>query len=106
MIAMLVIAAVVVSSPIVAAVVVAVASRREDARWSLGTSPRGPVEAMARRIVAFDSECADWPRSKAQAQAGPGRGQAAPLPQAPFVPGLPLRPAETSGDAQHAGLRL
>ena len=63
------IAAMVVGAPIAAALIVTVASRREDANWSLGRPARGPLEAVARRIVAFDADSIDWPRSKAQMQA-------------------------------------
>jgi hypothetical protein len=70
MIAMVIgLAAVIVSAPIVAAIVVAVASRREDRAWSLGGPARSQADALARRIVAFDADSIDWPRSKAQAQA-------------------------------------
>ncbi len=62
----LVLAAVVVSAPMAAALLVSVASRREDAAWSLGKPPRSWLEAAARRVVAFDADSIDWPRSKAQ----------------------------------------
>jgi hypothetical protein len=63
-----VIAAVAVSSPMVAALIVSVASRREDRNWSLGGPARGSLEEVARRIVAFDNDSIDWPRSKAHEQ--------------------------------------
>lgn len=70
MIAILVgIAAIIVSAPIVATIVVAVASKREDRKWSLGGPARSQADALARRIVAFDAESIEWPRSKAQLQA-------------------------------------
>jgi hypothetical protein len=70
MIAVLIgIAAVIVGSPIAAAVIVAVASSREDRNWSLGRPASRPMDALARRIVAFDADSIDWPRSKAQVQA-------------------------------------
>jgi hypothetical protein len=70
MITMLIgLAAVVVSAPMVAAIVVAVASRREDRNWSLGRPASSRTDALARRIVAFDADSIDWPRSKAQVQA-------------------------------------
>ena len=62
------IAAVFVSAPIVATIVVAVASRREDRNWSLGRPARSPMDDVARRIVAFDADSIEWPRSKAQVQ--------------------------------------
>jgi hypothetical protein len=58
-----------VSSPIAAALIVSVASRREDANWTLGRRPSSKLDAVARRIVAFDVDSIDWPRSKAQVQA-------------------------------------
>jgi len=63
------IAAVAVGSPLAAAFMVALASRREDRNWSLGQPPRSLVEAIARRIVSFDADSIEWPRSKAQVQA-------------------------------------
>lgn len=63
------IAAMAVGAPIVAALTVTVASRREDAKWSLGNPARGPLEAIARRIVAFTADPMDWPRSRARAEA-------------------------------------
>jgi hypothetical protein len=63
------IAALIVGAPIVAALVVAVASRREDAHWTLDQPARTPLEAGARRILAFNVDSIEWPRSKAQVQA-------------------------------------
>lgn len=51
----------VVAAPIVAAAVVSVASRGEDAAWTLSGPPAGPVQAAARRIVAFHGPRVDWP---------------------------------------------
>jgi hypothetical protein len=68
LIVMLGIAAMAVASPIAAAVVVSIASRREDARWSVGLPPSDSLERLARRIVAFDADSIVWPRSKAQVQ--------------------------------------
>jgi hypothetical protein len=62
-------AAMVVSAPIFAALVVSIASRREDENWSLGEPARTRVQAVARRIVAFDADSIDWPQSKARQQA-------------------------------------
>jgi hypothetical protein len=68
-IVVLCIAALAVSSPIFAAFIVSVASRREDARWSLGRPTSHALDRVARRIVAFDADSIDWPRSKAHVQA-------------------------------------
>jgi hypothetical protein len=51
----------VVAAPAVAAAVVSVASRSEDAAWTLSGPPAGPVQAAARRIVAFHGPRVDWP---------------------------------------------
>jgi hypothetical protein len=53
MAAIISIAAVLVGSPIALALMVSVASRREDAQQSLSRPAGGPLEAMARRIVAY-----------------------------------------------------
>jgi hypothetical protein len=63
------IVALAVSSPIFAAFIVSVASRREDANWSVGRPPSNRLDAIARRIVAFDADSIVWPRTKAQVQA-------------------------------------
>jgi hypothetical protein len=68
-IVILCIAALAVSSPIFAAFIVSIASIREDARWSLGRPPSNLLDGIARRIVGFDADSIDWPRSKARAQA-------------------------------------
>jgi hypothetical protein len=57
MIIALFIIAAVVSMPIAATVVVSIASRREDAAWSLGQPPQGMVQATARRVLDFSTEC-------------------------------------------------
>jgi hypothetical protein len=75
------IAAVAAGSPIAAAFIVALASRREDRDWSLGGPPHSHLEAIARRIVAFDADSVEWPRSKAQVQAEMTRR--GPFPKAP-----------------------
>jgi hypothetical protein len=74
------VAALVVSAPIFAALIVAVASRREDRNWSLDQPPLGPVELIARRIVAFNADSIVWPRSKAQVLAEADRRRMAPEP--------------------------
>ncbi len=68
-IVILCIAALAVSSPIFAAFIVSIASMREDARWSLGRPPSNLLDGIARRIVGFDADSIDWPRSKARVQA-------------------------------------
>jgi hypothetical protein len=65
-VAMFAVIAGLVSLPMLAALVVSVASRREDGNWSLREPARGALTAVARRIVAFDADSIDWPRSKAQ----------------------------------------
>jgi hypothetical protein len=73
------IAALAVSSPIFAAFIVSVASKHEDARWSLGRPPSNALNAIGRRIVAFDADSIVWPRSKAHMQAE--RAQRAVMPE-------------------------
>ncbi len=70
--AVICVAALFVSAPIFAALVVSVASHREDRNWSLDQPPRGLVELIARRIVAFNADSIVWPRSKAQVLAETG----------------------------------
>jgi hypothetical protein len=55
MIILLVVAAVVVSAPIVAAVLVTVASLREESAYTLCSRPPGRLEAIARRLLAFQA---------------------------------------------------
>ncbi len=69
LIVVLCIAALAVGSPIIAALIVSVASVHEDANWSLGRPPSNALDRIARRIVAFDADSIDWPRSKAHVQA-------------------------------------
>jgi hypothetical protein len=77
------IAALAVSSPIVAAFIVSVASKHEDAHWSLGRQPPNALDRIARRIVAFDVDSIDWPRSKAHVQAERALRQVRPEPTEP-----------------------
>lgn len=55
MIIVLVVAAVVVSAPIAAAVVVTFASLREESGLTLCSRPPGRLEALARRLLGFQS---------------------------------------------------
>ncbi len=67
LIAAFVVGLVVSCAPIVAIVLVSVASRREDAEWTLnGSAPPGPARAAARRVVDFHSEELEWPRPKSR----------------------------------------
>ena len=67
LIAVFVVGLVVSCAPIVAIVLVSLASKREDAAWTLNGAPApGPVRAAARRIVDFSSEEMVWPRSKSR----------------------------------------
>jgi hypothetical protein len=59
-------AAVAVSSLIAAGILVTVASKREDKAWSLGKPPRGPVDAIARRILDFHSDDPELPQPKSR----------------------------------------
>lgn len=69
-IALLVIASV-VSVPIAAIVIVSLASRREDAVWSLGQPPQGMVQAIARRVLDFSTECPALQQPKNCSQVSP-----------------------------------
>ncbi len=61
--------AVICGIPFVAAGIVSVASKREDAAWSLDRPARTPIEAAARRIVDFRTELTRLPVTKEQALA-------------------------------------
>jgi hypothetical protein len=63
-IALLSSAGTIVAAPIVSAVIVSLASRREDARWTLSTPVRGRLEAAARRIVGFSFQGDNWPQGR------------------------------------------
>ena len=64
-IAVLVVGLVVSCAPIVAIALVSVASRREDAEWTLnGATSPGPARAAARRVLDFSSEEPEWPPPK------------------------------------------
>jgi hypothetical protein len=71
MIILLVLAAAVVSTPIAAAVLVSLASRREDARHSLGGTAPSLVTRAARRLLRASSR-------------GSGRGRVPPAASVPY----------------------
>jgi hypothetical protein len=49
-------------APIAAVLLVSLASRREEADWSLSGAPAGgPVRAAARRVLNFGSDELEWP---------------------------------------------
>lgn len=73
--------AAVASVPFAAIVVVSIASRREDAAWSLGQPPRGMVQAAARRVLDFSTECSALQLPKSCSQ--PSRALPAPRVIAP-----------------------
>jgi hypothetical protein len=56
-----VIAAAIVGAPIAVALLVGVASRVEDADWTLCGPPPGRLTAAARRIVDFHGSGTGWP---------------------------------------------
>jgi hypothetical protein len=67
MLMMIIMAGVAVSLPIVGVVLVSIASRREDAAFSLGGPAGGPVQLAARRLLGFTTEMNNWPQSKSEA---------------------------------------
>jgi hypothetical protein len=85
MIFLLVAAALVAIAPLLAAVLVTVASLREDAAKSLAGRPRGPLQAVARRLL--------------QASVGGGSGSAQRrLRVAELLPGWRIRPPRPGPD--------
>jgi hypothetical protein len=85
--------AAVVSMPIVAVAIVSVACRREESAWSLGQPPQGPVEAAARRILAFHTEDSAWPQPRSYRQAVPAASALHSLGQPRSGPADSPRPA-------------
>lgn len=71
MIIALFIIAALASVPIAATVVVSIASRREDAAWSLGGPAPGMVQAAARRLLDFHTEDPAWPVPKSYSPVRP-----------------------------------
>jgi hypothetical protein len=57
----IVIAGLALCVPLAAAGLVAVASRREDAAWTLNQAPSGPAAAAARKVAGFRARAIDWP---------------------------------------------
>lgn len=70
-IALFIIAAAVVSTPIAATVVVSIASRREESALSLGEPAPGLIQAVARRVLDFSTECPSLPLPKSCGEATP-----------------------------------
>jgi hypothetical protein len=62
---------IVLSLPIVGIVLVSIASRREDAAFSLGSQPRSQMQLLARRVVDFSSEASSLPLPKSAVYARP-----------------------------------
>lgn len=100
MILVLFIIAAVVSMPIVAVVIVSMACRREESAWSLGQPARGPIEAAARRILAFHTEAPVWPQPKNYRQSVP------PAPALRSVGQPRSRPVDSTGPVSTSELRI
>jgi hypothetical protein len=105
-VAFLSITAVAVGALVIAVVLVSVASRREDAAWSLSQPASGPVHSAARRLLGFHSEDFGWtrPKSRCTARAGEstpdGREQCLGDPWHPLPSSHSWPPAgELPGDA-------
>ncbi|HEY3904827.1 MAG TPA: hypothetical protein VGM14_13035 [Streptosporangiaceae bacterium] len=73
MLMMIIMAGVATSLPIVGIVLVSLASRREDAAFSLGGPARSPMQLLARRVVDFSSEARSLPLPKSASYARPVR---------------------------------
>ena len=92
-------AVVVCTIPFLAAAIVSVASKREDAAWSLGLPAGNPVDAAARRIVDFHTELSRVPATKEQALARDadrraGRAQPRPAGGEQLSAGVPPVPED------------
>ena len=44
-------------APIIATAAVSIASRSEDANWTLDEPPSGMIQTVSRRLLGFRSEC-------------------------------------------------
>jgi hypothetical protein len=73
MLMMIIMAGVAVSLPIVGIVLVSIASRREDAAFSLGGPAGSQIQLAARRVLGFTTEMENWPQSKSEAYARAAR---------------------------------
>jgi hypothetical protein len=73
MLLLVIVMAIVLSLPIVGIVLVSIASRREDAAFSLGGQPRSQMQLLARRMVDFSSEASSLPLPKSAVYARPVR---------------------------------
>jgi len=103
MLLIVIIMAAVLSLPIVGIVLVSIASRREDAAFSLGSEPRSAMQLLARRVVDFSSEASSLPLPKsavyarpvkpALAMVEPLREDALDAPRRVAASGLVVRPA-------------
>jgi len=73
MLMIIILAGIATSLPIVGIVLVSLASRREDAAFSLGGPARSPMQLLARRVLDFSSEAASFPLPKSAVYAQPVR---------------------------------
>jgi len=73
MLLIVIVMAMVLSLPIVGIAAVSIASRREDAAFSLGSEPRSQLQLLARRVVDFSSEASSLPLPKSAVYARPVR---------------------------------
>ena len=68
LIPLLVAAAALTGLPVAAAALVSLASRREEARWSLGRPAQDLLQTAARRVIGFHSDLLTWQKPKSRAQ--------------------------------------
>jgi hypothetical protein len=75
MIILLVIAIVAVAAPVTGVLLVSLASRREDAAFSLGREPTGALQSATRRLLNFHADGAGrHPAGRGGTGARPGSG--------------------------------